>query len=267
MHIVGLPTRSDNYTWVLQSDTFPGQAWIVDPGESEKVTAYLQQNALELAGILLTHHHYDHTDGIPALLETFGNVTIIGNARGPIPVVTQHVEGGETIQIFDWTFDVLATPGHCHEHIVFYHPEALLCGDAMFAGGCGLSWTQGPEWMASSLLKLRELNDDCLVYCGHEYTYANLNFAKLAEPDNEAIAKRAADVKQKTQQNLPCVPSPLGLEKQTNPFLRFDSTPLREQLLQRDDCPSNDSTDLFWCLRQWKNRLDRTGELEMGLYD
>lgn len=267
MKIIGLPANEDNYIWVIQSDT-PDirDAWIVDPGESKRVISYFKENGLTLAGILLTHHHYDHTDGVQEVLSALGDAPIYSNASGPFKPVTHPVKEGDKIDVLGETFEVLETPGHTAEHIVFYHPKALFSGDVLFTAGCGKIWgnTQAP--MADSLLKLRELDDDCLVYCGHEYTLANINFAAIAEPENQAVLKRQKEVSEKTGLGIPCVPERLGVEKQTNPFLRFDIENLKETLIKRHQSFYNFDLDsnanLFATLRAWKDTLDKTGTLE-----
>jgi len=268
MKIVGLPTLSDNYTWIIQSENpRENHAWIVDPGESKQVIQYFEDHQLQLAGILLTHHHYDHTDGIMGVMEAMGEVPIVSNAQGPFKPVTHPVKEGDQVQVLEESFAVIATPGHTDEHICFYHPEALFSGDTLFTGGCGKIWQHPPEQMAESLLKLRALNDDCMVYCGHEYTYANLNFANIVEPNTPDIQERLAEVKKNTQRQIPCVPARLGLEKKTNPFLRFDISPLKQTLLERQSQPNEDSGALFAVLRAWKDELDQTDILEAGLND
>lgn len=267
MKIIGLPANEDNYIWVIRpDDPTIRHAWIVDPGESSPVIAYFQENKLSLEGILLTHHHYDHTDGILEVLKTLGDAPVFSNSTGPYEHVTHPVVEGDKIDIFGEVFEVLETPGHTPEHIVFYNPKALFSGDVLFTAGCGKTWGKTQEPMADSLLKLRELNDDCLVYCGHEYTLANINFAAIAEPDNEAIIKRQQEVTQKTLAGIPCVPERLGVEKQTNPFLRFDTEILKEILIKRHQSFYNFKLDsnanLYATLRTWKDTLDKTGVLE-----
>lgn len=271
MEIVGLPTDYDNYIWVIRSKADAKLAWVVDPGESHRVIPYFQEHNLTLAGILLTHHHYDHTDGIVDILATLGNAPVISNQRGPFKLVSQHIEAGEVISIADHDFEILATPGHTHEHIAFYHPEALFCGDVLFTAGCGKAWHQSAKPMAESLIKLRNLDENCWVYCGHEYTYGNINFAAIAEPNNPDILARQAEVKRKTQQGIPCVPERLSIEKKTNPFLRFDQTELKQTLLNQnkifENFKADDNGNLYASLRAWKDSLDQTGCLEAGLND
>lgn len=271
MKIVGLSAGYDNnYIWIIRSDAPEDRhAWIVDPGVSREVIDYFQQHQLILCGILLTHHHYDHTGGIQDVLASLGDVPVYSNARGPYKHVTHHVTEGDSVDVLGQTFQVLDIPGHTHEHIAFYHPQALFCGDVLFTAGCGKTWTQSPKPMAESLLKLRALNDDCLVYCGHEYTYANINFAAIAEPDNSAVIERQASVKEKTKAGIPCVPERLDVEKQTNPFLRFDTPNLKETLIKRHQSFYNFELDsdanLYATLRAWKDSLDKTGILDSGL--
>jgi len=268
MKIVGIPTLSDNYTWVILDDdpTIATHAWVVDPGESQTVNQYFQAHDLELAGILITHHHYYHVDGVSDLVETFGKIPVIGNASGPFKGINQAVTDGDHIRIFAEPFKVIETPGHCPEHLSFYHPQALFCGDVLFTGGCGKIWDYPPERMSQSLLTLRNLPDDCSVYCGHEYTYANLRFATLAEPDNITIQARLNEVTQKTLMQQPCVPALLGIEKQTNPFLRFDQFPLKATLTEKG-AEANNPASLFATLRAWKDECDAAGILEMNIND
>lgn len=266
MIITGLTSsNSDNYIWVIQSET-SHEAWVVDPGESYNVLTYFKKHNLTLSGILLTHHHYDHTDGIDAIITELGEVPIVSNSLGPYKQVTKPVLEGDVLTILGHKFKVISIPGHSHEHVAFYNPKALFCGDVLFTAGCGKAWCQSSKVMAESLLKLRDLDDDCLVYCGHEYTSTNINFAAVVEPQNQAIIQRQKSVWEKTMQGLPCVPEKLGIEKKTNPFLKFDSTTIKPLLLNRNEVYENFTPDengnLYATLREWKNKLDKTGELE-----
>lgn len=268
MNIVGIPTLSDNYTWVIHNKNPQpaAQAWVVDPGEAAPVVRYFQDHNLELAGILITHHHYDHVEGVADVINALGQVPVYGNAEGPFKDITHPVKEGDHLELLGESFQIIATPGHCPEHISFFHPQALFCGDVLFTGGCGKIWDFPPELMTQSLLTLRNLPDQCQVYCGHEYTYANVKFATLAEPNNIAIQKRFNTVTQHTQMQQPCVPAPLGLEKQTNPFLRFDQPDLKATLIKRG-ADATSPTSLFATLRAWKDQCDAAGILEMNDHD
>ncbi|HBQ44056.1 MAG TPA: hydroxyacylglutathione hydrolase [Thiomicrospira sp.] len=269
MKIVRLLTNYDNYIWVIEATDGSRKAWVVDPTESLPVIKHFEQYNLKLSGILITHHHYDHTAGVEHLIATLGKVAIISNKRGPFKQVSQHVEEGDFIAVAGEKFKVLSIPGHSQEHLAFYHPKALFCGDVLFTAGCGKSWCQSAKPMAESLLKLRALDDDCWVYCGHEYTYGNINFAAIVEPNNVKIKERQKLVAEKTRAGIPCVPEKLSVEKETNPFLRFDLPELKNTLINKKQQFENfaltDSANFYATLRAWKDSLDKTGELEKGL--
>lgn len=266
MKITGLPALSDNYIWVIHSDNH-NEAWIVDPGEAKPVLDYFQQQDLLLKGILVTHHHYDHVDGIPEIQQVFDQVPIIGNARGAYPYITQHVEDNDEINILGNCFKVLTTPGHCHDHISFYHPQALFCGDTLFSAGCGRSWTTSYQQFSNSLIKLREAvtSESCQMYCGHEYTWANINFAAIAEPNNPDITQRKEAVRALRRENKATLPISFHQETLTNPFLRFDLPELKAILTDKFDLQSPSEADLFSAVRNWKDALDVTGMLSQGL--
>ncbi|MDR9498637.1 MAG: hydroxyacylglutathione hydrolase [Hydrogenovibrio sp.] len=274
MHIHRLPTRSDNYTWVItQADparTPQTQCYVVDPGEATPVLDHCREHDLSVTGILITHHHYDHVDGVAGLQQAFANAAVIGFGQGPFgDRITQPVKDGDTLSVLGESFKVIETPGHSDDHVCFYHPQALFSGDVLFAGGCGKIWDFPPEKMHRSLMALNALPGDCLVYCGHEYTYANLMFAHIAEPDNQAISERLERVRTLRQNDRCTVPSLLCEEKATNPFLRYLDTPLERILIERSPALAHlaqDEPEAFFAqLRAWKDELDATDELEKGL--
>lgn len=261
MNILGIRALEDNYIWIIEHRH---QAWVVDPGESEPVLRWLNEHQCNLAGILITHHHYDHTNGVEALLNRYPNIQVYAGHLTDKPYITQRLKQGDQITIADSVFQVLETPGHTLDHLSFYNDQALFCGDTLFTAGCGRVFEGTAQQMADSLLKLRALDDNLLVYCGHEYSLTNINFARIAEPDNQAIKQRHQQIKQKYQQHQACVPSFLGEEKQTNPFLRFDQKPLSSNISDHHKQSHSLSQyfDFFAALRAWKDELDRTGELD-----
>ena len=288
MQIHRLATLNDNYTWVITQNPsvssdptqtsadskHPKQSaqpcYVVDPGEAQPVIDFCQTHDLSLAGILITHHHPDHTDGVKALLSQCNACPVYGFADGPAGnLITNAVLDNDCIDIFGKVFTVIETPGHSLDHVCFYHPTALFSGDVLFAGGCGKIWDHPPELMHQSLMTLRALDDDCQVYCGHEYTYENMMFAHIAEPDNDAIDQRLKQVRAQRQQDQATVPSTLGLEKATNPFLRYDLSPLKQPLEARQPAlkTQHDPVEYFAQLRAWKDTLDATGALKEGLND
>ena len=264
MQVTGLNALSDNYIWVIHNEH---QAWVVDPGESHPVLAFLSAHNLVLKGILITHHHYDHTDGVENLIQAFPDINVYAGTQTEKPYITHRLKQGDQIVLANKTLQIIETPGHTLDHIAYVSDQWLFCGDTLFTGGCGRVFEGTAQQMSDSLLKLRSLDDQLLVYCGHEYTLTNLNFARIAEPQNPEIETRYKIDRQKRINNQPCVPSNLHQEKLTNPFLRFDLEPLSGNITQRmgrvDQKPTQDQ--LFAELRAWKDSLDKTGELEEPL--
>lgn len=257
MNIVGLPAlvgTYDNYIWVIHNEK---QAWVVDPGESLQVLDYLKQQQLTLQGILVTHRHFDHIDGIDAILEQNTSTPVYGPKNCPIPSITQHCAEGDVIHLNDdLVFKVLETPGHTEDHIAFYNEQYLFCGDTLFTAGCGRILGGTAAQFSDSILKLRNLSDDTQFFCAHEYTNTNLEFALLVEPENKALQQRI----QETDIVYPSVfqgaQSSLKTEKSTNPFMRFDQAELKAKLLKRGAEDSAES--LFKTLRTWKDEFDRS---------
>jgi len=255
VNIVGLPAlvgTYDNYIWVIHNHA---NAWVVDPGESQQVLDYLEQHQLKLQAILITHQHFDHVDGIDALLANFPNATVYGPAKSSLASIQIKCQEGDVIQLAeDLQFSVMETPGHTKDHIVFYNNQLLFCGDTLFTAGCGRILGGTVQQFSQSILKLRELPDELQFFSAHEYTLSNLGFAELAEPENKLLAKRIAQ----TTINYPSIhqgaQSTLGEEKDTNPFLRFDTPKLKARLLERGAQESKES--LFSELRAWKDEYD-----------
>lgn len=214
-----IPAFKDNYIWLLVRGR---QAFVVDPGDAAPVLARLQADDLDLAGILITHHHADHQGGVSALCARYpapvyapGNESITGT--------THPLHGGETLDVLGTSVQVLALPGHTLGHLAYLAPGALFCGDTLFGAGCGRLFEGTPAQMSASLARIAALPDDTLIYCAHEYTQMNLPFALTVEPDNPALHRRAAEVARLRAAGQPTVPLVLDGatgEKATNPFLR-----------------------------------------------
>jgi len=230
-----IPALESNYIWLLRGD--PPQsasAWVIDPGEAEPVESYLEAQGLTLAGILVTHHHWDHTQGLPGLLKHHP-VPVYGPAS--ISAVTHPLAEGDRFSLAGADWDVLAVPGHTLDHLAYVaqdHSQAqavrLFCGDALFAGGCGRLFEGTPEMALTSLHKLARLPETTGVYCTHEYTVKNLQFALSVDRDNPALQERLAQVKRSREAGRPSLPSNIALERQTNPFLRSGNPAIRAQL-------------------------------------
>lgn len=250
MLIEALPAFSDNYIWLLSDQH--GDAFVVDPGDATVVVSALSERNLKLAGILITHHHFDHTGGVQALLE-LASVPVIGPEGSPFEHINRIATEGECIPVLDRLFQVIKVPGHTLDHIAFYDPKGghLFCGDTLFSGGCGRVFEGTFEQMQSSLTKLRELPEETRVYAAHEYTANNLKFARAVEPDNTELAARIEEVTQLRALNTPTLPTILGLEKATNPFLRWDSPAVITAANSRRQGASNES--IFQLIREWKD--------------
>jgi len=274
LKITRLQAFEDNYIWAMQKDN---HIWVVDPGEAQPVLDFLTQTQASLAGILVTHHHWDHTQGITALKQAFPQCEVVASSITqqvlPELPITHLVKQGDKVAAAGVLFEVIEIPGHTLDHIAFFYQgggqaPVLFCGDTLFTAGCGRVFEGTAQQMADALLTLRNLPDETLIYCGHEYTLANINFAAIAEPNNADIAQRQQQVIARIQQRLPNVPETLAVEKATNPFLRFDLEPLKQTLYNKQPLCFNppkealNKADLFTITRAWKDQLDATGELE-----
>src|SRR5918993_3179061 len=203
--VVPVSAFKDNYVWTLRNATY---AAVVDPGEARPVLDYLGREKLELAAILATHHHPDHVGGIAQLLEKY-RVPVYGPRNEPIATLNNPVSEGDTVTIPELgvTFDVLDIPGHTRAHVAYYGAGALFCGDTLFACGCGRLFEGTADQMFTSLSKLAALPDETKVYCGHEYTLANIGFARAVEPENRALGAREARDRKLRDAGKPTLPS------------------------------------------------------------
>jgi hydroxyacylglutathione hydrolase len=251
--VVPLRAFKDNYMWTLRNERF---AAVVDPGEAQPVLDYLKAENLQLAAILATHHHQDHVGGIAQLIATH-RVPVYGPRGEPITTLTHPVGGGDTVALpeLELSFEVLDIPGHTRAHIAYYGANMLFCGDTLFACGCGRAFEGTPEQLHGSLQKLAALPDETLVYSGHEYTLANIGFAKAVEPKNASLDERERHDAQLREHGRPTLPSTIGREKATNPFLRVQQPAVIESANKYLGQRLGDPARVFAALRQWKNEF------------
>ena len=218
------PCLSDNFGYLIHDPATKATASI-DAPEAAPVIKVLAREGWTLTDILVTHHHHDHVGGISELKQKFGcRVVAPHDKSAKIADVDLRVKGGDTVKIGGLTARVLETPGHTLDHIsyLFEGEKALFAADTLFSIGCGRVFEGNYPMMWDSLLKLRALPDDIRLYCGHEYTAANVKFALTVEPDNPALKARAAEVTRLRADNKPTVPTLLADEKKANVFLRAD---------------------------------------------
>jgi hydroxyacylglutathione hydrolase len=253
LKVFAIPAFQDNYLWLIHDGE---HAAVVDPGDAAPVLDALTAHRLSLSAILLTHHHADHVGGVPALLSKT-NVPVFGPSREDIPQITQPLAEGDAITVpgLGFTLEVFDVPGHTRGHIAYFSPDHawLFCGDTLFAGGCGRLFEGTPQQMVASLTKLASLPDTTQIFCAHEYTLANLRFAQEVEPDNSELTIRIKQEQAKRDQGLPTVPSTLGMEKATNPFLRFREPRIADRLIATGHLSNREPIGVFAALRQWKN--------------
>ena len=249
-----IPAFDDNYIWLLR-DSDGSRGAVVDPGDEEPVLTALDASGLELSAILLTHHHYDHIGGVEELRAAFPQAKVFGPADRRIRGLTDTVGEGDEVQIpgLSERFRVLEVPGHTSSHIAYSGAGALFCGDTLFAVGCGRVFDGTFEQLAASLERIATLPPETLCYCAHEYTLANLGFAKWVEPRSAALAKREEAALAIRESGQPTVPSRLADELATNPFLRTGVRNVREAAVAAAGRSLVTGADVFTALRQWKD--------------
>ena len=253
IEIHALRAFRDNYIWALRC----GDAvCVVDPGDAEPVLEFLQRGKLRLCAILNTHHHSDHVNGNAGLLEHFA-VPVYGPRDEDIATVSEPLTDGAhvTIEALNLDFEVLAIPGHTAGHIAYYGANRLFCGDTLFGCGCGRLFEGTPAQMSASLNRLSALPGSTQVYCGHEYTLANLQFALAVEPQNSALENREQQVRALLAKDRPSLPSTIAEERATNPFLRCSEPSIIAAAEAHAGRHLGDPVAVFAHLREWKNNF------------
>jgi hydroxyacylglutathione hydrolase len=253
MKIIQVPLLRDNYAYLLICE-MTKEAAIIDPSEAEPAMKRIEQEKITLTAILNTHHHRDHTGGNEGILAQH-KVDVYGHKSDAARIfgLTRGIDEGDEIKVGDLTGKILFIPGHTSGHIAYLFGGNLFCGDTLFTAGCGRLFEGTPEQMHGSLKKLLALPDETKVYCGHEYTESNLRFAVTLEPKNHKLISRFERVQGLRTRGASTVPATLEEEKQTNPFLRWDSKELQSTLKSRDPDLRLDPVSVFAKVRQLKD--------------
>lgn len=253
LEILELSAFTDNYIWLLLNPEQKRCA-VVDPGDARPVIDWLTAHPQWTLGeVLITHHHSDHVDGIDEL-KLRHNLRVIGPASEHIPNLDLFVSDRDEFQMLGQNVCVIAVPGHTLDHVAFFLPDELVLfsGDTLFAAGCGRLFEGTAGQMLDSLNRLAALPDDTRIYCAHEYTLANLNFARAVEPNNKQIVNRLVVVAS-ARTGACTLPSTIGLEKATNPFLRTSIPTVRTASQHYAQTNIETPAECFHALREWKN--------------
>jgi hydroxyacylglutathione hydrolase len=249
MRVIPVPCLSDNYAYLVTADG-ARDAFVVDPSESAPVIDALERAGLRLVAIVNTHHHPDHVGGNEGLLVKYGPLPVYAHASdvGRVPAQTEHVDEGRAFEVAGLTLDPLHVPGHTTGAVAYHVDGGVFTGDTLFVAGCGRLFEGTPAMMHESLsAKLGRLPPATKVYCGHEYTVQNLRFAVHAEPDNRAAKDKLERAKALRARGEPTVPSTIGEELETNPFLRCGSPSLSERF------PGKDEVEVLAAVRKAKD--------------
>jgi hydroxyacylglutathione hydrolase len=255
MRIVQIPLLRDNYGYLAVCEK-TGVAAIVDPSEADPVAERIDKEKVDAQAILNTHHHRDHTGGNQGLLarrklDVYGHLS--DGKR--IPGLTHPVDEGKEISIGEERGRVLFIPGHTTGHVAFLFGKNLFCGDTLFTAGCGRLFEGTPQQMLDSLKKLKALPADTLVWCGHEYTENNLRFARTLEPNNLKLRERMERVAAARAEKRSTVPSTMAEEIETNPFLRWDSAEIKDNLRKQFPDLELNPVSVFAKVRQLKDQF------------
>lgn len=247
LEITPIPAFNDNYIWLLQAES---HAVVVDPGIAQPVIDALKRQQLQLDAILITHHHRDHIDGVDELVK-YANCPVYAPRYEQYHFKHEAVGEGDVVQIntLDIHLKIMWMPGHTLGHIAYFNETILFCGDTLFGAGCGRLFEGTPTQMLASLNRLKQLPAKTKVYCTHEYTAKNIDFALTLEPNNTALQARKTYVSALREANLPSLPSTIELELETNPFLRCQAP----EIMQFSGTKTTDELAIFTSIRERRN--------------
>lgn len=252
LEVFPIPAFVDNYIWCLHNET---KAWVVDPGDATPVEQYLQSNNLTLEGVLITHHHADHIGGLKRLVTTYPNVEVYGPISTRIPFLTRQVSEGErvTLASLGCEFEVLEVPAHTKEHIAYFGAVGLFCGDTLFSAGCGRLFEGTPEQMWHNFKRFNQLPGDTKVYCTHEYTQANNQFALTISPEDKHFNQHQEYIAKQRAANLPTLPTSIEQERKVNPFMRVEDALIAKLVSDHTKMSTDTPVEVFAAMRHWKD--------------
>ncbi|MDT0581166.1 hydroxyacylglutathione hydrolase [Brumicola blandensis] len=250
--IFAIPAFDDNYIWCLHDGKY---AIVVDPGQAKPVEEALISADLTLTAILITHHHYDHVGGVLALKEKHNDVPVYGPKNPNIKGLTHNLSEGDIVSIESpsVTLNVLELHGHTMDHIGYVNEDLVFCGDTLFSAGCGRMFEGTPEIFYKSLSKLAALPENTKVYCTHEYTLANLAFAKHVDPENMALQEYSRWAEETRALGKITLPSDIKTQKRINPFLRCEDKRIEENIAKEMNLSPANAVEVFAALRSRKD--------------
>ena len=243
----------DNYIWLVSTNE---GSIVVDPGESKKILNLIDNNEIDLEGVLITHHHFDHTNGLSDLLNE-RSLEVYG-PKNNVNGINNIVKNNDKFTVIGIDFEVIEIPGHTLDHIAFYSFNSgepiLFCGDTLFSGGCGRVFEGTFDQMFNALKKISKYPKETKIFCGHEYTLSNLKFALAVDENNEDLIKEYNNIKNIVDSGNPSLPTILEKELKINPFLRCDNHHIKNKIVSKFNT-SDDEFEVFCALRQWKDNF------------
>jgi len=254
--ITPIPAFTDNYIWAI-STAGENKIAVVDPGDAQVVENYLSDNNLTLAAILITHHHHDHTGGVAELM-AHRDIPVYGPSDSPFKGSTVKLRNNDQFELLGNTFSVREIPGHTLDHISYWvnnGQSQLFCGDTLFLAGCGRLFEGTPKQMLQAMDYFNTLPDNTEVYCTHEYSLANLDFAAAVEPDNNDIQLTIQRCKQLREQNKPTLPTSIAEEKKINPFMRTQHESVVHAAGLFSAKKPHSAVEVLAAIREWKNQF------------
>ena len=252
LNIEPIKAYTDNYIWLVSTNE---GSIVVDPGESKEILNLIDTNQIDLKGVLITHHHYDHTNGLLDLTNKM-NLEVYGPEK--IEGINNIVKESDKFSIIGIDFEVIEIPGHTLDHLAFYsfndEDPILFCGDTLFAGGCGRVFEGTFEQMFRSLKKISNYPKETKVFCGHEYTLSNLKFALEVDKDNKDLVNEFNNIEKLISSDIPSLPTNLNKELKLNPFLRCHVIDIKNKVIEKFDI-IDDELEIFTALRKWKDNF------------